>query len=62
MRVLGVWLLVYILYPGLYNKTHIQSIYNEIKRKIKPGLIVIIDLFRRRISLYSSSHPMTSHI
>ena len=30
---LDVWLLLCIPYPGLYNKTHIQSIYRAIKRK-----------------------------
>ena len=26
MRVLNVWLLLYIPFPGLYNKTYIQSV------------------------------------
>ena len=34
---LDVWLLLYILYPGLYNKTQIQSVYNAIRRELKPG-------------------------
>ena len=37
MGVLDVWPLLYILYPGLYNKTHIQSVYNAVRRKFKPG-------------------------
>ena len=31
MGVLDVWLLLYIPYPGLYNKTPIQSVYNQFK-------------------------------
>ena len=37
MGVLDVWLLLYIPYPGLYNKTHIQNIYNAMRRKLGPG-------------------------
>ena len=37
MVVFDVWLLLYISYPGLFNKTDIQDIYNAIRRKIKPG-------------------------
>ena len=33
MGVFDVWLLLYIPYPGLYYKTHIQNVYNAI-----PGL------------------------
>ena len=36
MEVVDVWLLLYIPYPGLYNKTHIQSVSNAIRRKLKP--------------------------
>ena len=51
MRVLDVWLLLHIFsLSGLYNKTHVQSVYSSIRWKLKPGLIVIINLFRRRIS------------
>ena len=32
MGVLDVCLLLFIPYPGLYNKTHIQSVYKAIKR------------------------------
>ena len=42
MGVLDVWLLLHIPYPGLYNKTHIQSVYNAIRIKLKPGWKVII--------------------
>ena len=62
MGVLDVWLLFFVPYPGLYNKTHLQSVYNEIRRKLKPGYIVIINLFQWIISLYSLSHQMTSHV
>ena len=37
MGVLDVWLLLYIPVPGLDNKTHIQDVYNAIRRKLKPG-------------------------
>ena len=37
MGVLDIYLLLYISYPGLYNKTHIQSVYSVIRRKLKPG-------------------------
>ena len=38
MGVLYVWLLLHIFFhQGLYNKTHIQSIYSAIRRKLKPG-------------------------
>ena len=53
-------IVIYFSYPGLYNKTHIQNVYSAIRRKLKPGKIVIINLFRQRISLYSSSHQMTT--
>ena len=33
---LDVWLLLYIPYPGLYNKTHIHCVYNVIRRNQKP--------------------------
>ena len=36
MGVLDVWLLLYIPYPGLYNKIHIKIEYNAIRRKLKP--------------------------
>ena len=29
--------IVYIPNLGLYNKTHIQSVYNVIRRKLKSG-------------------------
>ena len=29
-------IVIYFFYPGLYNKTHIQSIYSAIRRKLKP--------------------------
>ena len=47
MGVLDVSLLLYIPYPGLYNKTHIQSVYNVIRRKLKPIEIVIMKLFQQ---------------
>ena len=50
-------IVTYLFLSGLYNKTHFQSVYSAIKRKLKPGKIVIINLFRRRISLYSPSLP-----
>ena len=31
---------------GLHYKTQIQSVYIAIRRKLKPGKIVIINLFR----------------
>ena len=34
MGELDVWLLLYILSPGLYYKTYIQSVYNAIRRKL----------------------------
>ena len=37
MGVLDMWLLLYIPFPGLYIKTHMQSVYNAIKRKLKSG-------------------------
>ena len=37
MGVLDVWLLLYIPSLGLYDKTHIQSVYNTIRIKLKPG-------------------------
>ena len=37
MGVLDVWLFLYILYSDLYNKTHTQSVYSAIRRKLKPG-------------------------
>ena len=37
MEVLDVWLFLYILSPGLFTKTHIQNVYNAIRRKFKPG-------------------------
>ena len=36
MGMLDLWLLLYILYPGLYNKAHIQDVYSAIRRKHKP--------------------------
>ena len=36
MGVLDVWLFLYSPYPGLYNKTHMQTVYNAIRRKLKP--------------------------
>ena len=33
MGVFDVWLLLYIPYPGLYNETHIRSIYSAIRKK-----------------------------
>ena len=63
MWVFDLWLLLHIFFhPGLYNKTHIQSVYGAIRMKLKPGSIVIIDLFHRRISLYCPSHQMTVHV
>ena len=59
MGVLNVWQLLYIPYPDLHNKTHAQSVYNAVRRKLKHGQIVIINLFQQRISLYSSSQQMT---
>ena len=44
MGVLDAWLFLYIPHPSLYNKTHIQSVYNAIWRKLKPGSIFILDL------------------
>ena len=59
MRVLTVWLLLYILYPGFYNKTHTQSVYNALRRKLKPGYIVIINLFWSSKSVFVFSfHPL----
>ena len=29
--------LYFIPYPGLYNKTYIQSVYNTIRKKLEPG-------------------------
>ena len=37
MGVFDVWLLLYIPYPGLYDKIHVQSVNNAIRRKLKPG-------------------------
>ena len=37
-------------------------IYSAIRMKLKPGYIVIINLSRRKISLYSPSHLMTVHV
>ena len=48
MGVLDGWLLLNIPNPGLYFKTHIQSVYNAIRRKLKSRLIAIINLFRRK--------------
>ena len=45
-----------------YNKIHIQSLYSVIRWKLKTGLVVIINLFRRRILLYSLSHQMTFYM
>ena len=42
MGVLNILLLLYIPYPGLYNKTHMQSVYNAIRRKLKPGYYTFI--------------------
>ena len=61
MGVLDVWLLSYIPYPGLYDKTHIQSVYNVIRRKLKPGQIVIINFFQPKTSLYFSSLQINLH-
>ena len=36
MEVLDAWLLLFILYPGLYNNTDIQNVYNAIRKKLKP--------------------------
>ena len=63
MGVLDILLLLHIFFfPGLFNKTHIQSVYRVIRKKLKPGWIVIILLFRRRISLHSPSHQITKHV
>ena len=35
MGVLDVWLLSYTSYHGLSSKTHIQNVYNVIRRKLK---------------------------
>ena len=37
MGVLNVWLLLYIAYSGLYDKSHIQSVYKVISRELEPG-------------------------
>ena len=37
MGVLGIWLLLYIPFSGLYKITHLQSVYNVTGRKLKPG-------------------------
>ena len=50
---------IFIFYPGLYKETHVQSVYSAIRRKLKPGWIIIINLFRQRISSKSPSHPTT---
>ena len=35
---LDVWLLLHLFFlPGLFNKTHIQSVYSAIRKKLKPG-------------------------
>ena len=46
--------------PARYDDD--DDIYNVIRRKLKPGWIVIINLFRRRILLYSPSRQMTFYI
>ena len=46
----------------IYDKTHIQSIYRPIRGKLKPGKVVIINSFRRRILLYSPSRQMTFYM
>ena len=39
-----------------YKKNHIQSVYNVNRMNLKTGNVVVINLFRRRILLYSPSH------
>ena len=38
---LDVWLLLYIRNPGLYDKNYIHGVNNAIRRKLKPGKIVL---------------------
>ena len=45
-----------------YNKIHIQSKYSVIRWKLKPGQVVIVNLFQQRILLYSPSRQMTLYI
>ena len=51
--------IIIFAFSGSYNKTHIQSIYNVTGRKLKPGSIVIINLFWERILLQTLSLQMT---
>ena len=47
--------------PFVYIYIYIY-IYSAVKRKLKLGYIVIINPFRRRISLYPQSHQMSVNV
>ena len=55
MGVLDVWLLLYVPYPGLYNKTHIQNVYNGIRKKLKPLILNLWIYFSDNIIILSVS-------
>ena len=47
MGVLDVWLLLYILYPGLYNKTNIQSVYLSLSLYL--SIYIYIYIFAKEV-------------
>ena len=53
---------IYIPYPGLYDKTHIQSVYNAIRRKLKSFLLIALHIYITYSSYLDDGYKSSSFV